>query len=79
MKIILTNSSEEEEIDSGVALFTRARELGSVGAIRELGYCHLHGLGKLEADREKGVALLKEAAEKGDSQAKKMLEELGSP
>ena len=61
--------NEKRMYDKGFSVINQAHEKGSVEATRLLGLCYKTGIG-VKKSRSKAKALLKEAAEKGDEDAK---------
>ncbi len=59
----------EQNSDKFLYYAEKAASLGSVKAKRDLGVAYISGVGGVEVDREKGMQLLKAAAEIGDPQA----------
>ena len=59
----------EHNETEAVKWLTKAASAGNTTAMVNLGWCYLQGKGGLAVDRQKGVALYKESAEKGNGRA----------
>ena len=66
------NFGLEKDLSRGIELWLDAADLGSTGALYQLGIIHLYGVG-VNLDKAKGIRYLEAAAIQGDAKSRHML------